>query len=128
MGVATFKFNVTNLAPLGDTTQDLVTYYGTLSFSAAADTYATGGLAPTTGFAITTLGPYADRALLDQNIIGSGSLEYRWNAATSKLMIFAGGGSGTSGTTEVTNGTALNGVTPNVFTDVITFRLTFPRR
>src|SRR5215472_3590809 len=128
MATATCKFSVSPIVTLGDITQELVTYYGTITFSAAADTYASGGLLAGTGFTLAGLGPYADRTPLDQNIVGSGSLEYRWISSSTKLQIFAGGGSGTTGLTEITNGTALNAVTPNVFTDTVTFRMAFPRK
>jgi len=128
MATATCKFVVSPIVTLGDITQELVTYYGTITFSAAADTYASGGLLALAGFGLLNLGPYADRTPLDQNIVGSGQLEYRWIPASAKLQIFAGGGSGTTGLTEVTNGTALNAVTPNIFTDTISFRFAFPRK
>ena len=58
---------------------------------------------------------------------GSG-WEYEYNVATKKLMIIAGGGSGTAAAVELTTATALNAATPNIFTDVVAFRAVFPRK
>lgn len=131
MATATFKFNPSPVLGTGkgDIRQQVVKYFGSISFSAAADTYATGGLSPLAGFALINLGPYSDRVPLSTYIESSNGspLYYMWNQTTGKLQIFAGGGSGTAGLTEVTNGTALSGVTPNIFTDVIFFEVTFPR-
>lgn len=126
MPTATCKFNINNKAVLGDATQDCITYYGTITFSAAGDTYATGGLLPLTGFAPKNLGPFGDRAPIDvqiYSVAGSGWV-YQWNFATGKLQIFGGGASGAATTSniEYSNATALSGGTPSIFTDVINFR------
>jgi hypothetical protein len=131
MATATVKWNITTQQPtsLGSIDQETVTFSGTVTFSAAADTYATGGLLPAAGFALKNLGPYADRAPLAWTVAsqaGSG-WEYEYNVSTGKLMIIAGGGSGTAATVELTNGTALNAATPNIFTDVVKFQMVFPR-
>lgn len=129
MAAATFKFNITNKVPIGIDDQDIITYVGTITFSAAADTYATGGLLALAGFAALNLGPYADRtpvAVQIGSLAGSG-FQYLYNVATKKLMIIAGGGSGTAAPVEITNNTALNATTPQVFTDVIAFELVFSK-
>lgn len=131
MPTATVKWNITTKQPtsFGSVDQETVTYAGTLTFSAATDTYATGGLLALTGFAVLNLGPYADRtplAIYVASQAGSG-WEYEYNAATKKLMIIAGGGSGTAAPVELTNTTALNAATPNIFTDVVNFLASFPR-
>jgi hypothetical protein len=130
MAVATFKFNATTRqSSFGSIDEETVTYSGTITFSAAADTYATGGMLPLAGFALKNLGPYADRtplAIYTQTQAGSG-WEYEYNTSTGKLQVIAGGGSGTAAPVELTNGTALNGATPNIFTDVVTFQVVFPR-
>lgn len=130
MATATFKFNPAPTIILGDITQETAIYYGTITFSAAADTYASGGLLPLANFGLKQLGPYADRAPLyvDVNTQAGSGWEYEFNIATGKLQIIAGGGSGTAAAVEVTNGTALNAATPNIFTDVVGFRAVFPRR
>lgn len=132
MAIATVKWNITTNQPtvFGSVDQETVTYSGTITFSAATDTYATGGLLPLAGFAPKNLGPYADRvpnAFTVMSQSGSG-WEYEYNAATGKLQIIAGGGSGTAAAVELTNTTALNAATPNIFTDVVNFQLIFPRR
>jgi hypothetical protein len=132
MATATIKFNITTLQPTswGSVDQESVTYSGTVTFSAAVDTYLTGGLLPLTGFALRNLGPYADRTPLAWYIAsqaGSG-WEYEWNVANGKLMIIAGGGSGVAAPVELTNGTALNAATPNIFTDIVNFQFIFPRK
>lgn len=132
MAVATVKFNITTLQPtmMGSVDQETVTYSGTLTFSAGTDTYASGGLLPLTGFALKNLGPYADRAPLMVNFdsqAGTG-WQYQYNPTTGKVQIFGGGGSGTAAVTELTNATALNAATPNVFTDVVVFQAIFPRK
>jgi hypothetical protein len=132
MATATMKFNITTLQPtgFGSVDQESVTYSGTITFSAAADTYATGGLLPLAGFALKNLGPYADRVPLAWYVAsqsGSG-WEYEWNVATGKLMIIAGGGSNVAAPVELANTTALNVAVPNIFTDVVNFQFIFPRR
>jgi hypothetical protein len=132
MATATIKFNITTNQPtaFGSVDQETVTYSGTVTFSAAGDTYATNGLLPLAGFALANLGPYADRApnyWTIESVAGSG-WEYEWVSSTGKLKIIAGGGSGTAAPVELTNGTALNAATPNIFTDVVNFSFTFPRR
>jgi hypothetical protein len=128
MATATVKFVISNKSLLGDTTQDNVTFYGSITFSAASDTYATGGLLPLAGGAIKNLGPYADRTPLEASVYsqsGSG-FQYFWNQSTGKLQIFAGGGSATA-PAELTNGTALSASTPAISTDVVLFRVVVPR-
>ena len=132
MATATCKFNITTQQPtgFGSVDQETVAYSGTVTFSAAADTYATGGMLPATGFALKNLGPYADRAPLSWTVAsqaGSG-WEYEWNQTTGKLMVIAGGGSGVAAPVELTNNTALNAATPNIFTDVVKFTFFFPRQ
>lgn len=131
MAVATFKF-VPNpvLGGFGDAGERTVTYFGSITFSAAGDTYATGGILPLAGFAYKNLGPYADRTPLFSYINSSNGASwfYLWNQATGKLQIFASAaGSGTTAQGELTNGTALNAATPNIFTDVVLFNTQFPR-
>jgi|SRR6267378_1534613 len=129
MAIATFKFNIKNNVALGVDDQDIITYFGTITFSAAADTYATGGLLAAAGSAALNLGPYSDRTpILEivESLVGSG-WAYEYNVNTKKLMIIGGGGSGTAAAVEVTNGTALNAAVPNIFTDVVAFQLTFPK-
>lgn len=129
MATATFKFNIKGNVPVGEDSQDVIRYFGTITFSAAADTYATGGLLAAAGFAALNLGPYSDRdpiLMVITTLRGSG-WEYQYNTSTKKLMIIAGGGSGTAAPVELTNGTALNAATPNIFTDVVSFELTFPK-
>jgi len=125
------KFNPGTPPTLGsDTTGETARYYGTITFSAAGDTYATGGLLPLTNFALKNLGPYADRtpvAVYIESQIASG-LSYYYNANTGKLQIFGGGGSGTAGLTEITNTTPLSGTTPPISTDVVNFEAIFLRR
>ena len=128
MATATFKFNPSPKAPLGDVSQDIVCFYGSITFSAAADTYLTGGLLPLAGFAAINLGPYSDRVPLFcdiQSQIGSG-LNYQYNVVTKKLMILGGGGSGTAAAVEITNGSALNATTPQIFTDQVAFQMFMP--
>jgi hypothetical protein len=131
MATATVKYLITTQQPtsLGSVDQETITFSGSVVFSAAADTYASGGLLALAGFALANLGPYADRTPLAVYIAtqsGSG-WEYEYNSATKKLMIIAGGGSGTAAPVELTNGTALNAATPNIFTDVVKFQAVFPR-
>lgn len=131
MPTATCKFTANPQIGSGKGSPDAmtVTYFGSITFSAATDTYATGGLSPLAGFALANLGPYADRQPLITSIFsqaGSG-YQYEYNIATGKLQIFAGGGSGTAAPSEITNGTALNAATPNIFTEVINFSAVFPR-
>ena len=129
MATATVKF-VPGTVVSSTVDQKTITYLGTVTFSAAADTYATGGLAALTGSAFLNLGPYGDRTPLwveVQSSAGS-AWNYQWNTSTSKLQIFSGtSGGATSAPTELTNGTALSGGTPEIFTDTISFRANFPR-
>lgn len=131
MATATLKFNINNKALLGDVTQDLITYFGTVTFSAAADVYLTGGIAALTGSALKNLGPFADRAPLEVRVYSQNGQgwKYLWNPATSKLMVFSGGASGANTTAdiELTNNTALNATTPTISTDIVTFAAVFPR-
>lgn len=131
MATATIKLNPNPQIGSGKGSPDAmtVTYFGTITFSAATDTYLTGGLAPLAGFGLANLGPYADRTPLITSIFsqaGSG-FNYQWNIATGKLQIFAGGGSGTAAPSEITSGTALNATTPSIFSEVINFSMVFPR-
>ena len=66
MATATVKYLITTQQPtsLGSVDQETITFSGTVVFSAAADTYATGGLLALAGFALANLGPYADRVPL----------------------------------------------------------------
>lgn len=129
MATATVNF-VPGTVVASTVDQKTVTYFGTVTFSAAADTYLTGGLLALTGKAFLNLGPYGDRTPLFvqiQTTAGSGWI-YVWNTATSKLQIFSGtSGGATSGSTELTTGTALSAGTPELFTDTIAFKATFPR-
>lgn len=132
MATATMKFNPSTALVTGKGTVDseTVSYYGNITFSAAADTYATGGLSPATGFDLKSLGPYADRTplIIDMFTQAGSGFQYMWNVATGKLQIFGGGGSGTAAASEITNATALNGTTPTISTDVINFVAVFPRK
>jgi hypothetical protein len=131
MATATIKFVGSTKSPSGDVTQDCVTYYGTVTVSAAGDTYVTGGMAPLTGFAFKNLGAYGDRTPLFVEIASSNgsSMVYIWNQTTGKLQVFTGNSSasGVTSAPELTNGTAMSGTTPAINTDVITFRATFPK-
>lgn len=131
MATATIKFNAPSGLALGEIDAELVRYYGTITFSAAGDTYLTGGLLPAAGFDLKSLGPYADRTPLMVNVLsraGSG-WNYAWNQATGKLKLLASAaGSGTAADGEATTGTALNAFTPNVFTDDVVFEAVFARR
>lgn len=132
MATATVKFvpNPVLVTGKGSVDQETVAYYGTIAFSAATDTYLTGGLLPLAGNALLNLGPYADRTPIIIDIIsqaGSG-FQYMWNVATGKMQIFAGGGSGTAAPSELTNATALNAATPSIFADVVNFLAVFPRK
>jgi hypothetical protein len=113
----------------GSTDQLTVAYYGSISFSAATDTYLTGGLLPLAGNALLNMGPYADRTPLIIDLFsqsGSG-FQYGFNVGTGKLQIFGGGGSATA-PAELTTATALNATTPSIFADVINFVAVFPRK
>lgn len=133
MAQATIKFlEDGNIIPDGTVDQDTTTYIGSLTFSAATDTYATNGLAPLAGFDLKSMGPYADRTPLEVLIFshaGSGWV-YQWVVSTGKLKIFSANssGSGTTAAVELTNATALNAATPNIFTDVVRFVARFPRK
>jgi hypothetical protein len=131
MATATVSFAIsTAMAGEGTVDQRTVTYFGAMTFSAAADTYLTGGLLAKSGAAFKNLGPYGDRTPLQVVVFstnGSG-WNYQWNITTSKLQIFSGtSGGATSASTELTNSTALSGGTPEIFTDTISFKATFPR-
>ena len=138
MATATFKFVPNNqLAGFGDAGQRTIAYFGSIVFSAATDTYASGGILPLAGFALKNLGPYADRSplFIFINSTSGQSWFYLWNQATGKLMIFAGGAAAnnTFSQSEATGGTALNGLTNSgtgggtVATDTVLFNVTFPR-
>lgn len=131
MATATVKFvpNPVLGSGKGSVDQETVAYYGSIAFSAATDTYLTGGLLPLAGFALANLGPYGDRTPIIIDLVsqaGSG-FQYMYNVATGKLQIFAGGGSGTAAPSEVTTATALNATTPSIFADVVNFVAVFPR-
>lgn len=131
MPTATMKFvpNPNLLQGKGSIDQSTVAYYGTITFSAATDTYATGGLLPLAGSALVNLGPYSDRTPVIIDIFsqaGSG-FQFGWNVGTGKFQVFGGGGSATA-PAELTNATALNATTPSLFADVINFVAVFPRK
>ena len=130
MAVATVKYNITSKpTSFGSVDQETVSFFGTISFSAATDTYATGGLLALAGFALLNLGPYADRvpvAVYVASQAGSG-LTYAYNPSTKKLQVFGGGGGNTAGILEIANTTVLNATTPQIFTDVVAFQATFQR-
>lgn len=132
MANAACKFNVNNAINngLGSGDMHTITFFGTITFSAAGDQYQTGGMPPVTGFAPLNLGPYGNRvplAIYVESQSGSG-FEYKWNQATGKLQVFSGTGAGaTASATELTNNTALSGTTPPISTDVVNFVATFPR-
>lgn len=130
MATGTLKFVASNKVVLGDATQDLVTFFGTITLSAAADVYLTGGVAPLAGFGLASLGPYANRAPLEVRVYSQAGQgwHYVWNSATNKLMVFSGGASGANTTAdiELTNNTAFNATTPTISTDVIAFTAAFP--
>lgn len=132
MATATMKFvpNPNLVTGKGSIDQETVAFYGSISFSAGTDTYATGGLLPLAGSALINLGPYADRPplIIDMFSQAGSGFQYMWNIGTGKLQIFAGGGSGTAAASELTNATALNAATPNIFADVINFVAVFPRK
>lgn len=131
MATATVKFNANPVLGTGkgSVDQQTVAYYGTISFSAATDTYLTGGLLALAGFALANLGPYADRTpiLIDLVSQAGSGFQYMYNVGTNKLQVFAGGGSGTAAPSEVTTATALNATTPSIFADVVNFVAIFPR-
>lgn len=137
MAVATFKFvpNPT-LGGFGDAGQRSISYYGSITFSAAGDTYATGGLLPLAGFAFKNLGPYADRTPLFNyvNSTAGQSWFYLWNQSTGKLQIFAGGAAADNAHSQSeANAVALNALLNSgsgggsVATDTVLFNVTFPR-
>jgi hypothetical protein len=131
MATATVSFAIsTAMAGEGTVDQRTVTYFGAMTFSAAADTYVTGGLLAKSGSAFKNLGPYGDRTPLQVVVFstnGSG-WNYQWNITTGKLQIFSGtSGGATAASSELTNSTALSGGTPEIFTDTISFKVTFPR-
>lgn len=132
MATATFKYVLNpNLGGFGDIGQRSVGYYGSIVFSAATDTYLTGGLLPAAGFALKNLGPFADRTPLYNYIQSSVGIAffYLWNTATGKLQIFgSGAGSGTAPQTEYTTAQALNaGGAASPASDTILFQSCFPR-
>lgn len=131
MATATIKFVPASQIALGAIDGELVRYYGTITFSAAGDAYAAGGLLPASGFDLKSLGPYADRTPVMVNVLsrsGSG-WAYEWNNAAGKLKIFSGNSSGSATTSaaELT-AVALNTTTPQVATDDIVFEAIFARR
>lgn len=128
MATATVKYNLNSAVPGGEKKAKTISYYGTISVSAASDTYATSGLAALTGFALKNLGPFADRIPLEMRIFslaGTG-VSYNYVNSSGLLLIRGGGGSGTAAPVEITNGTALSGTTPAISTDVISFILIVP--
>jgi hypothetical protein len=132
MATATISFNVDNTVPLGEKNQKTVRYYGTVSFSAAADVYLTGGMAPVSGGALLNMGPYADRTPLRVDVFSQNgsSFQYKWDQATGKLKVYSGAAAadGVTAAPELTNNTALNATTPAISTDVVGFEAVFPAR
>lgn len=132
MATATFKFNPSTTLDTSSTVdQRTVTYYGTITFSAATDTYLTGGLLATTGFALLNLGPYGDRTPLEVRVFatdGSG-WQFSYNISAGKLVIFSGAAAadGTNAAVPLTTGTALNATTPALSTATVSFAARFPR-
>lgn len=133
MATATIRFvPSTSLGSPGSTVdQKTVVYWGTITFSAAADTYATGGLLALSGSALINLGPYSDRTPLQVRVFatdGSG-WQFAWNTSAGKLLIYSGAAAadGTNAAVQVTNGTALNATTPTLSTAAISFKAIFPR-
>lgn len=124
-GNATVSYVKNAKFPLGETFQDSVVYYGSLTFSGAGDTYGTGGLPATTGKGLAALGPYSDRTPVSVSFKSVGGYDYNYIASTGKLLIIAGGGSGTAAPVEVTDTTALNAATPNINLDTVTFAAKF---
>ena len=100
MATATPIYTINPSLPLGEALQKTVRFYGTVTFSAVGDTYATGGLAAKTGSAFKNMGaPYSDRAPIFVKIwsaAGSG-LDYEYVVSSGLLKIF-GGGSASGGT------------------------------
>ena len=133
MATATIKFiEDVAIIPDGTCDQDTTVFLGTVTFSAAADTYLTNGLLAASGFDLKSMGPYADRSPMSiyiYSIAGSG-WQYQWVQSTLKMKIFSGNSSGsaTTAAAELPNATALNAATPNIFTDVVRFEARFPRR
>lgn len=124
MATGTVKYNISNKVPLGEKNQKTVRYYGTITFSAAADTYATGGLLPLAGFAPKTLGPFGDRTPVSfyvESATGSGWW-YVFNTSTGKLQIFGGGAGANAAASELAAGQALT----TEFADTVIFEAVFP--
>src|SRR5262249_48047986 len=132
MATATVKYNPSTTLIGGNTVdQKTVKYYGTVTFSAAADTYLTGGLLALSGFAFLNLGPYGDRPPLEVRLWstdGSG-WQFQYNTSTGKLLIFSGAAAadGTNAAVPLTTGTALNATTPALSTAAISFYAVFQR-
>ena len=96
MGVATTSVSINTSVPQGEKRQKTLVYFGTFAFSAAGDTYATGGLAAATNKGFASLGPYGDRTPISVRVwskTGSG-LNYLYDITNSKLKVFGGGSSG----------------------------------
>src|SRR2546430_16306841 len=91
MATATLKFVPANIISLGAIDGELVRYYGTITFSAAADTYLTGGLLPLAGFDLESLGPFAGRTPLWINVYSRSrsGWNYHGDKAARRLEIFA---------------------------------------
>jgi hypothetical protein len=130
MATATLKMSASTKSFLGDAGQDTIIYYGTITFSASTDTYATGGIAPLTGFGLTNLGPYGNRtplAVWVQSNSGTG-WNYQWNVGTGKLQVFASAaGSSTTADGELANSTQLGTASPSIFTDNVIFFAVVPK-
>lgn len=106
MATATVIYTINPSLPLGEMMQHTVRFYGTATFSAAGDTYATGGLAAKTGSAFKNIGaPYSDRTPVFVKVwsaSGSGFL-YEYVVSSGFLKIFGGGSSGGGTVTSVIN-------------------------
>src|SRR2546430_5569218 len=91
MATATLKFVPANIISLGAIDGELVRYYGTITFSAAADTYLTGGLLPLAGFDLKAPGAFADRTPLWINVYSRSRSrrDYQWKNAPGELKSFS---------------------------------------
>lgn len=131
MAVATYTLTQSaRLEPLGSKDQKTLTFWGSITFSAAADTYATGGVSPLATTVLKALGPYANTAPLAVTLHsarGTG-FQYQFDTSTNKILIFSGAAAadGTTGAVQLTNGTALNATTPTISTDVVRYEIVFP--
>lgn len=95
MATATANYVVNPAFPFGEKLQHTIRYYGTVTFSAAGDTYATGGLAAKSGSAFKNIGPYADRTPIFVKVWSSALSGLTYGYLSSGLLkILGGGGSG----------------------------------